>query len=152
MSIHRRSFLKAIAAVGVAGAAGLRPSAAGAAYDPKAKFELKVFEVEFRRTARGRQLMARIYQPQGAGPFPGILYSHWHGAQYDLGKDEMWLDAPDGNGKRGEALAKRGFVVLAIDAYGFGERSGLGPDGPQQKGAAEEMSLSKAVGVPPRRR
>jgi acetyl esterase len=76
MSIHRRSFLKAIAAVGVAGAAGLRPSAAGAAYDPKAKFELKVFEVEFRRTARGRQLMARIYQPQSAGPFPVVLDLH----------------------------------------------------------------------------
>ena len=39
-------------------------------YDPAGKFELKVSEVEFHRTPAGRQLMARIYQPQGVGPFP----------------------------------------------------------------------------------
>ena len=38
-------------------------------YDPAAKFELKVSEVDFRRTPGGRQLMARIYQPQGTGRF-----------------------------------------------------------------------------------
>ncbi len=82
--------------------------------------------------------------PKGPGPFPGILYCHWHAGQYALGKEELWQDAPDGKGKRGETLVKRGYVVLAIDAYGFGERSGLGPDGPKQKGGQEEMSLSKA--------
>jgi hypothetical protein len=35
-----------------------------AVYDRAAPFELKVSEEEYRRTAAGRQLMARIYQPQ----------------------------------------------------------------------------------------
>jgi hypothetical protein len=33
-----------MSALGAAGAAGLRPSEASAAYDPKAKFEIKVSE------------------------------------------------------------------------------------------------------------
>ena len=43
----------------------------------------------------------------------------------------------------GPALAEAGFVVLGIDAPCFGERNGQGPDGPQQKGSAGEMSASK---------
>ena len=46
------------------------------AYDPAAKFELKVSEVEFRRAVSGRMLMARVYQPEGAGPFPTLLDLH----------------------------------------------------------------------------
>ena len=47
-----------------------------ATYDPAAKLEIKVSEVDFLRTASGRQLLARIYQPQGAGPFPTMLDLH----------------------------------------------------------------------------
>src|SRR5436190_10599764 len=94
--------------------------------------------------AAGAQIPAWLLVPDGKGPFPAILYHHWHAGQYALGKEELWLDAPDQKGKRGEALVRRGYVVLAIDAYGFGERSGLGPDGPKQKGGQEELSLSKA--------
>ena len=96
LHIGRRDFLKEITALGMAGVpivAGWRPSVAGAgetpgrsgvttSYDPAARFELKVSEVEFRRTPAGRQLMARIYQPQGAGPFPTVLDLHggaWRG-------------------------------------------------------------------------
>jgi acetyl esterase/lipase len=92
--------------VGVAGATGLRPSAAGAAYDPKAKFELNVFEVEFRLTARGRQLMARIYQPQGAGPFPVVL--DLHGGAWN-NKDRFAEEPMD------RAIAASGVLVVAID-------------------------------------
>ena len=91
----------------------------------------------------GAQIPAWLLVPKGPGPFPAILYHHWHAGQYSLGKEELWLDAPDKNGKRGETLVRRGYVVLAIDGYGFGERSGLGPDGPKQKGKDEETSLSK---------
>src|SRR4029079_8308222 len=35
------------------------------------------------------------------------------------------------------------FVVLGIDAYCFGERNGLGPGGPTEKGGAGEMTDSK---------
>jgi dienelactone hydrolase len=74
--------------------------------------------------------------------FPAILYCHWHGGQYEIGKEELFQashtpEAP------GPALAKRGFVVLAIDAYCFGERNGRGPGGPDEMGNAGEMTASK---------
>jgi len=80
-STERRDFLKQITALGAAPiVASLQPDLARAgqksAYDPSARFELKVTEVEFLRTPRGRQLMARVYQPQGAGPFPTVLDLH----------------------------------------------------------------------------
>jgi hypothetical protein len=43
----------------------------------------------------------------------------------------------------GPALAEAGYVVLGIDAPCFGERNGQGPDGPQQKGSAGEMTAAK---------
>jgi dipeptidyl aminopeptidase/acylaminoacyl peptidase len=78
----------------------------------------------------------------GPGPAPAILYCHWHGGQYDVGKEELFRTnatpvAP------GPALARRGFVVLAIDAYGFGERNGAGPGGPGETGGAGELTASK---------
>ena len=42
------------------------------AYDPAKHYEIKVWDVEFRRNP-ARTLMARIYQPQGNGPFPVLL-------------------------------------------------------------------------------
>ena len=42
-----------------------------------------------------------------------------------------------------EALTSRGYAVLAIDSYCFGERSGKGPDGSDEKGSAEELTTSK---------
>jgi dienelactone hydrolase len=75
-------------------------------------------------------------------PAPGILFCHWHGGEYEIGKDELFQarhmpEAP------GPALARRGFAVLGIDAYGFGERNGRGPGGPDETGAAAEMTASK---------
>ena len=73
---------------------------------------------------------------------PGILYCHWHGGQYDIGKEELFrtnaTPVP-----LGPALAKAGYAVLAIDAYCFGERNGAGPGGPEEKGSAGEMTASK---------
>jgi acetyl esterase/lipase len=92
--------------MGAAGVAGLRPSTAGAAYDPEAKFELKVSEVPFRRNAKGRQLLARIYQPQGAGPFPTVL--DLHGGAWNR-KDRFAEEPMD------RAIAASGVLVVAID-------------------------------------
>ena len=75
-------------------------------YNPAAKFELKVSEVEFRRTPGGRQLMARIYQPQGAGPFPTLL--DLHGGAWN-NKDRMAEQPMD------RAIAESGVLVVAID-------------------------------------
>lgn len=73
---------------------------------------------------------------------PAILYCHWHGGQYDNGKEEMFRSehtpAPPG-----PTLVRRGYVVLGIDAHCFGERNGKGPGGPEEKGGAGEMTASK---------
>ena len=78
----------------------------------------------------------------GRGKAPGILYCHWHGGNYDVGKEELFrtnaTPVP-----AGPALARRGYAVLAIDAYCFGERNGTGPGGPAEKGGAGEMTASK---------
>lgn len=73
---------------------------------------------------------------------PAILYCHWHAGEYDVGKEELFQarhtpEAP------GPALAKRGYAVLAIDASGFGERNGKGPDGPGEKDYTAEETASK---------
>lgn len=75
-------------------------------YDPAAKFELKVSEVDFQKTPGGRQLMARIYQPQGAGPFPTLL--DLHGGAWRR-KDRFAEEPMD------RAIAASGVVVVAID-------------------------------------
>ena len=44
-------------------------SAYAPAYDPSAKFEISMSEVDVRRSVSGRMLKARIYRPNGPGPF-----------------------------------------------------------------------------------
>jgi dipeptidyl aminopeptidase/acylaminoacyl peptidase len=73
---------------------------------------------------------------------PAILYCHWHGGEYDVGKEELF-QARHTPEPPGPALANRGYVVLGIDAYCFGERNGRGPGGPAEKGQAGELSASK---------
>jgi acetyl esterase len=74
-------------------------------YNPAAQFEIKEWDVEFRKTP-GRTLMARIYQPQGAGPFPTLLDLHG-GAWHD--KDRF------ANVPMDQAAARSGVLVVAID-------------------------------------
>src|SRR5512137_1456993 len=72
--------------------------------------------------------------PKGrSGRSPAILYCHWHGGEYEIGKEELFQarhtpEAP------GPALVRRGYVVLGVDAFCFGERNGKGPGGPAEKG------------------
>ncbi|HUF42655.1 MAG TPA: alpha/beta hydrolase [Verrucomicrobiae bacterium] len=75
------------------------------AYDPRGKFEIKTWDTEFRRAPK-RTLMARIYQPQGAGPFPVLL--DLHGGAWNS-QDRM------ANEKMDESLARSGILVVAID-------------------------------------
>jgi acetyl esterase len=76
------------------------------AYDPTAKLEVKVSEVELRRAASGRVLMARVYQPQGGGPFPALL--DLHGGAWN-NKDRFANEPMD------RAVAATGVLVVAID-------------------------------------
>jgi dienelactone hydrolase len=71
---------------------------------------------------------------------PAILYCHWHGGEYDLGKEELFQSKHTAE-EPGPAFAKRGYVVIAVDAYCFGERNGRGPTA--EKGRDGELSASK---------
>jgi acetyl esterase/lipase len=123
----RRDFLKTMTALGAVGLPAVVPAlgrrcgywvdlAAGAegkvAYDPAGKFEITVSEVEYRRTAAGRTLMARIYQPKGAGSFPTVL--DLHGGAWTA-KDRRAEEPMD------RALAASGLLVVAIDLTLGGE-------------------------------
>ncbi|MCB1275528.1 alpha/beta hydrolase family protein [Prosthecobacter sp.] len=93
----------------------------------------------------GEIVKGYVFVPKSATPqtkAPAILYCHWHGGQYDIGKQEM-LQTNATPVAAGPALAEAGYVVLGIDATCFGERNGHGPDGPQQKGSAGEMTAAK---------
>jgi len=111
MDVHpvgRRAFLKTLTAVAAVGYPLVRPSgaSAAAAYDPSATFEIAVDEVEFRRNATGRMLMARVYRPKGTGPFPTVL--DLHGGAWNA-KNRTAEEPMD------RAIASSGVLVVAID-------------------------------------
>jgi len=114
MSAHRsgrRDFLKKTTALGAASVAA--PAlAAKMPYDPAGQHGLKIAEVPFRRTAAGRELVARIYQPQGKGPFPVLL---------DLHGGAWWRKDRFANEPMDRAIAAAGMLVVAIDLTLSGE-------------------------------
>src|SRR4051812_29406509 len=131
MSTHdrgRRQFLKQMTACGAAVPA-LRGSAfaigdrfaATPAYDPAARFDVTVNEIEFRRTRAGRQLMARIYEPAGTGPFPTVLDLHGGAWNAKDRKAEKPMD---------RAIAESGVLVVAVDLT-------LAPEAPYPAGVQD---------------
>ncbi|PYN36144.1 MAG: alpha/beta hydrolase [Candidatus Rokuibacteriota bacterium] len=116
--LGRRDFVKtALTLAGVPVASTLWPTRAQSkslaggpamktAYDPAAKLDLKMTETEFRRAVSGRMLMARVYQPQGVGPFPTLL--DLHGGAWN-NKDRGANEPMD------RAVAASGVLVVAID-------------------------------------
>lgn len=93
----------------------------------------------------GEIVKGYVFVPKAAtaqSKAPAILYCHWHGAQYDVGKDEM-LGTNATPVPPGQALAEAGYVALGIDAPCFGERNGHGPDGLEEKDEAGEMTAAK---------
>ena len=83
-----------------------------AQYDPAGRFEIEASELELRRTARGRTLMARVYAPRGAGAFPVLL--DLHGGAWN-NKDRRANETMD------RAVAASGVLVVAIDMTLAGE-------------------------------
>jgi acetyl esterase len=113
MGSSRRDFLKTAGAAGLAlCTAGAKRTAAKTSYDPAARVDVTARDLEFRRNAAGRMLMARVYQPAGAGPFPVIL--DLHGGAWNA-KDRHAEEPMD------RALAASGLLVVAIDMTLAGE-------------------------------
>ena len=74
-------------------------------YDPEAQYELKTFDVEYRQ-ADGEPLLAKVYQPQGDGPFPAMI--DVHGGAWNFGSriNNELMDT---------SLASSGLLVVAVD-------------------------------------
>lgn len=52
---------------------------------------------------------------------PGLLFMHWHGGMYDLGKDQL-LKGVEEQPAYAPVCAQKGVVTLAIDSWCFGQR------------------------------
>lgn len=65
------------------------------------------------QTMPGVSMPVNVYRPQGKGPFPAVLcvHGHWQGAKQDPTVQARCI-----------GLAKLGFVAMAVDAFGAGER------------------------------
>ncbi|MET9834225.1 alpha/beta hydrolase family protein [Streptomyces sp. NPDC006385] len=81
-----------------------------------------------------------LLTPHGPGPFPAALLLHDHGSTFDIGKEKLvrpWYDdtrlasarawaAEHFSGRFvGDELARRGYVVLCLDALGWSDRGPL---------------------------
>jgi dienelactone hydrolase len=108
---------------------------------------------------RHSRVRAVMLVPAGKGPFPAALLLHDHGAKFDIGKEKLvrpWYDdakltsaqawsAKYFSGRFvGNELAARGYAVLAVDALGWGDRSGLAYDG-QQALASNFFNLGSSL-------
>jgi acetyl esterase/lipase len=74
-------------------------------YDPGQSFEVQVSDLAYRQAGR-QSWLARVYQPQGDGPFPALLEIHG-GVWTD---NDRTYDEPISR-----VLAASGLVVVAID-------------------------------------
>ncbi len=91
----------------------------------------------------GDTVFGYLLLPKGIEtPAPAVLYHHEHGGKYALGKDAA-IKVRENGYAPGLALVEAGFIVMAIDAYGFGKREALGPAGEAESGAVTELSLFK---------
>jgi dienelactone hydrolase len=108
--------------------------------EDKGTYVLEKFEFD---NGAGATVPGYLLLPKNVkGKAPAILYCHWHGGQYEIGKEELFQAAHTPEAP-GPALAARGYVVMGIDAYCFGERNGKGPGGPAETGNPGELSASK---------
>ncbi|GHH03734.1 dienelactone hydrolase family protein [Streptomyces lanatus] len=95
---------------------------------------------------RHERVRGALLTPHGPGPFPAVLLLHDHGATFDIGKEkcvrpwyddsrlasaQVWADAHFSGRFVGDELARRGYVVLALDALGFGDRGPMTYDAQQ---------------------
>jgi dienelactone hydrolase len=60
-------------------------------------------------------------------PGPAVLWCHWHGGEYEVGKEEVFEQVHTPESPL-QCFLEMGRSVLCIDAYGFGERNGRDPE------------------------
>lgn len=115
-------------------------------------------EIAFNVT-RDSRVRALLLVPKGDGPFPAALMLHDHGGKFDIGKEKLiapwgdaarsaasqaWADKYFDGRHLGDELARRGYVVLAADALGWGGRGPLTGDA-QQALAANSFNLGTSL-------
>jgi hypothetical protein len=71
-------------------------------------------------------------------PAPGLLFIHWHGGMYDLGKEQLLLGDEDQPAYAPVCLEK-GIVTLAIDSWCFGERKHVADGSVGEEDTFKEM-------------
>jgi Acetyl xylan esterase (AXE1) len=69
---------------------------------------------------------------------PGLLYVHWHGGMYDLGKEQL-LKGVKAQPAYAPVCAEKGLVTLAIDSWCFGERKHVADGGEGEQDAFKLM-------------
>jgi dienelactone hydrolase len=108
--------------------------------EDRGDYVVEKFEVD---NGAGSQVPGYLLLPKGGtAPHPAILYCHWHGGDYHVGKEEIFQKAHTPE-VPGPAFVKCGSAVMAIDASGFGERNGKGPGGSKALGSEGESTASK---------
>lgn len=100
-------------------------------------YRVDLIELALGRFRRSRAYLAIPDSPAGAAGYPAALLLHDHGAFFKIGKEKMirpfrddpktadavdWAERNYGGVFVGDDLARRGWVVFAADALGWGDR------------------------------
>lgn len=133
--LWRRTGREAFRGLLLEDATPLDPAPKVLAWEQRGGYRVKHLELTlgpFRRTG------ALLAVPDGPGPFPGALVLHDHGAFFPIGKEKMirpltghpkaalardWAEKNYDGVFIGDELARQGYVVLATDALGWGDRA-----------------------------
>ncbi|WP_320195856.1 dienelactone hydrolase family protein [Agrobacterium rosae] len=115
-------------------------------------------KVAFNLTNDSR-VIALLLMPKGTGPFPAAVMYHDHGSMFDIGKEKLieswddeaklqtsktWAERFFSSRYPGDALARRGYIVLATDALGWSDRGPLTYDA-QQALAANFFNMGSSL-------
>ncbi|MEU9733562.1 hydrolase [Streptomyces sp. NPDC048002] len=111
---------------------------------------------------RYERVRGALLTPDGPGPFPAVLLLHDHGARFDIGKEKCvrpwydgtrlasaqdWADRHFSGRFPGDELARRGHVVLCLDAPGWGDRGPITYDRQQALAAGFYQLGSSLAGL-----
>lgn len=121
-------------------------------YSDLAQTDIYTRELVTLSLTRYERVRGALLTPHGPGPFPAVLLFHDHGARFDIGKEKLvrpwyddsrlasaqaWAERYFSGRFVGDELARRGYVVLCLDAPGWGDRGPIGYD--QQQALASNF-------------